>query len=289
METNSNHKRRYINKLRSKYRLSIYNDKSYEEVWHMRLSRLNVISFVSIVSFLGVAGVVTLIAFTPLRELIPGYPDSETRSYIIQNAFRLDSLEKEVRSWTLYNDNLGRILSGQDPIEIEGVSDTIQAERYNAIVLANSVEDSIFRREVEQIEMQSKLLLSANSNRPQVFSNLHFFPPVRGRVIEKLNKQSNKFDIKIGATAGSAIMSSLNGTVMAVYWTAEFSYVMHIQHDFNVITVYKNCEEVLKRTGDFVKAGEAIGIIGVNKERQYLGFEIWNSGTPIDPEQYIVF
>ncbi|MGL4956418.1 MAG: murein hydrolase activator EnvC family protein [Bacteroidales bacterium] len=288
MEANPK-KQHYINKLRSKYRLSIYNDKTYAEVWHMRLSRLNVISAVSIIVFFGVLGVVFLLAFTPLREFIPGYPNSQTRVYIIQNSFRLDSLEQEIRNWTLYNDNLNRILSGKIPIDIEGVNDTILEERYKAIVLNNSMEDSIFRKEIERIEQQNLLLLNAGDRHPSAFANLHFFPPIRGKIIKNFDKQNNRFDITIATTQGTAVKSTLNGTVIATYWTLDMSHVIHIQHELNVITIYKNCGEVLKRTGDFVKAGETIGIVNSDKKRQYLGFEIWNSGTPIDPQQYVVF
>ncbi len=282
-------KSRYIHKLRNKYRLIIYNDKSYAEVWQMRLSRLNVLTFFGIITLVVVAVVVSLIAFTPLREFIPGYPDSRTRHDIVQNALRLDSLEQKVQRWVLYNDNMNRILSGKDPIDIEGASDTTLAKRYRSIVLANSVEDSLFRKQVEEMEQFNLAISSSTDTRPQTFASLHFFPPLRGKVLHKFSPRDGYFGTNIVATPGSAVMSALGGTVVSAYWTIENNYVINIQHELNTITVYKNCGQLLKKPGQHVNAGETIAMMGTGKSVTALVFEIWNNGSPVNPEQYIVF
>lgn len=282
-------KKSRLHKLRSKYRLIIYNDKTYAEVWQMRLSRLNVLTFFGIISLIVVAAVVSLIAFTPLREFIPGYPDSKTRSDIVENAQRLSALEQKVQNWTLYNDNINRILSGKETVDIEGVSDTTLATRYRSIVLAHSMEDSLFRKQVEELE-QFNLAMSGSSNaRPQTFANLHFFPPLRGKVLKKFNPTDGYFGVSVVSSAGSAVMSALGGTVVSAYWTVENDYVINVQHELNTTTVYKNCGQLLKKPGQHVNAGETIAIMGAGKNVTALGFEIWNNGSPVNPEQYIVF
>ncbi|MDR3366085.1 MAG: M23 family metallopeptidase [Prevotellaceae bacterium] len=279
---------RYIRKLRSKYRLIIYNDITYAEVWHMRLSRLNVLTFFSIITLVVVAAVVSLIAFTPLREFIPGYPDSKTRRNIVQNAQRLDSLERKVQRWVLYNDNLNLILSGQEPVDVETASDTSLVQRYRDIIVRHTIDDSLFRRQVEEVEQQNLTMLSSNESSSGV-SSLHFFPPVRGEVVSAFSPQEQQLGVGIAAAPGSAVMAALGGTLVSAGWTIENGYVIAIQHGLNVVTVYKNAKQLLKQPGAHVTAGEIIALANAGKERSTLMFEIWNNGTPVNPEQYIVF
>ncbi|MDR3188649.1 MAG: M23 family metallopeptidase [Prevotellaceae bacterium] len=279
---------RYIHKLRSKYRLIIYNDITFAEVWHMRLSRLNVLTFFSAIVLAVVAAVVSLVAFTPLREFIPGYPDSKTRRNIVQNAQRLSSLEQKVQRWTLYNDNLNRILSGQEPIDIENAGDTSLEQRYQSIITHHSIDDSLFRRQVEEMEQQNLTMLSPPENLSGVGS-LHFFPPVRGKVVAAFSPQEQRFGVSIAAASGSAVMAALEGTIVAAGWTIENGYVITIQHSLNIVTVYKNNKQLLKQVGMYVNAGEIIAVTGAGEDSGALAFEIWNSGTPVNPEQYIVF
>jgi murein DD-endopeptidase MepM/ murein hydrolase activator NlpD len=256
----------------------------------MRLSRLNVMSFFGIIGFIIVTTVVLFIAFTPLRELIPGYPTNQTRNDIVSNALRLDSLEQQVQQWTLYNDNISRILSGQKPLDIEGESDTVLTKRYQAIMARNSVEDSIFRRQVEEIE-QFNLTATNGNERSDNFSSLHFFPPTQGKITETFDPKENQFGIGITSTS-DAVVATLEGTIIAAYWTIDMGYVVQIQHALNVSTVYKNLEKNLKKVGTHVSAGESIGIIGIVKKGKTpkpLIFEVWREGTPINPEQYIIF
>lgn len=279
---------RYIRKLRSKYRLVIYNDITYAEVWHMRLSRLNVLTFFSSIGLAVVTAVASLIAFTPLREFIPGYPDSKTRRNIVQNAQRLDSLEQKVQRWVLYNDNLNLILSGEEPVDIENAGDASLRQRYRTITLKQSIDDSLFRRQVEEVEQQNLTMLSADETSSSV-GNLHPFPPVRGAVAISFNPQEQQFGVSIASAPGSAVMAALDGTLVAAGWTVENGYVITIQHDRNFITVYKNNKQLLKQVGVHVNAGEIIAVTGTDKSSAMPVFEIWSKGTPVNPEHYIVF
>lgn len=277
-----------MRKLRSKYRLTIYNDVTFGEVWHMRLSRLNVFTFFGLITLIGAAAVAALIVFTPLRELIPGYPDSKTRRNIVQNAQRLDALEQKARRWVLHNDNLSRILSGQEPVDVEAATDTAQLTRYNAIMRSYFVEDSLFRLQVEEMEQQN-LTMQSFSGSPSSIDNLRFFPPVRGRVASEFDPQSKQLGVGVEASDGSVVMAALDGVVVSAGWTIENGYVLNLQHELNITTVYKNNKRLLKQVGARVSAGEAIAVIGAGKDSGLLLFEIWSSGAPVNPEQYIVF
>ena len=122
--------KRYLSKLKNKYRFSIYNDQTFEEVWFLRLSRLNVIAFFGGFTFLLIALVTVLIAFTPLREFIPGYPDTNTRRAIVENALKVDSLQDQLDHWQDYLTSLKAIINGENPPVLQSKKDTTAHEEF---------------------------------------------------------------------------------------------------------------------------------------------------------------
>jgi murein DD-endopeptidase MepM/ murein hydrolase activator NlpD len=282
-------KKRYFHKLKSKYRLSIYNDQTFEEVWVMKLSRLNVIAAVGGVAILLITAVTLLIALTPIREFIPGYPDGTTRRYIVQNALKADSLERELQQWKIYLGNLQTILRGESPNNLESLPDT--SVIYQEIDFTRSVEDSLLRLQIESEEMFNLSVVDVKS-RSDKLSRLHFFPPVKGVVTNSFNVQHGHFGVDIVAPPNEVIVAIADGTVTLSSWTLETGYVLQIQHIDNLLSVYKHNSKLLKKAGTPVKAGEAIAIIGNSGELTsgpHLHFELWHNRNPINPEQYIVF
>jgi murein DD-endopeptidase MepM/ murein hydrolase activator NlpD len=282
-------KTKYINKLKDKYRLSIYNDQTYEEVLVLRLSRLNVITVVGSLAILLIAIVTVLIAFTPIREFIPGYPDGNTRRNIVHNALKVDSMEREVQQWRNYLGNLHAILRGENPNNMESIPDT--SVRYKEITFSRSVEDSLLRLQIEEEELYNLSVIDNKKTRDN-FSSLHFFPPVKGVITNPFNVQQNHFGIDIVASPNEVVVAIADGTVILANWTLETGYVIQIQHDNNLVSVYRHNSKLLKRSGTKIKAGEAIAIIGNSGELStgpHLHFELWHNGNPINPEKYIVF
>lgn len=286
----SKQKKTYIHKLKSKYRLSIYNDQTFEEVWFMRLSRLNVISVVGGMALLLIAFVTVLIAFTPIREFIPGYPDGTTRRYIVQNALKVDSLQREVQQWKIYLGNLHTILRGESPNNFESLPDT--SIRYKEIKFTKSIEDSLLRIQIEEEELYNLSVIDMKRRGSEELSSLHFFPPVKGVITNSFNYQQNHFGVDIVAPPNEVVVAITDGTVTLSSWTLETGYVIQIQHVGNLLSVYKHNSKLLKKSGTQVKAGEAIAIIGNSGELTtgpHLHFELWHNGNPINPEKYIVF
>ena len=282
-------KTKYIHKLKSKYRLSIYNDQTFEEVWFMRLSRLNVISVVGGLAILLIILVTTLIAFTPIREFIPGYPDGTTRRYIVQNALKADSLERELQQWKIYLGNLQTILRGESPDNMESLPDT--SVRYREITFTRSIEDSLLRLQIESEELYNLSVIDVKRVSDRI-TKFHFFPPVKGVITNSFNVQKGHLGVDVVAPPNEVIVAIADGTVTFSSWTLETGYVLQIQHEDNLLSVYKHNSKLLKRSGTQVKAGEAIAIIGNSGELTtgpHLHFELWHNGTPVNPEQYIVF
>lgn len=282
-------KKHYIHKLKSKYRLSILNDQTFEEVWVMRLSRLNVIVAFGATAIFLVTAVILLIAFTPMREFIPGYPDGNTRRSIVENALKTDSLERELRQWKIYLGNLHTILRGENPNNMESIPDT--SVRYSEINFARSIEDSLLRMQIETEELYNLSVIDSRSDRDNL-TRLHFFPPVKGVVTNPFNAKSGHLGVDVVAPPNEVIVAVADGTVTLSSWTLETGYVIQIQHAGNLLSVYKHNSKLLKQSGAHVKTGEAIAIIGNSGELTtgpHLHFELWHNGTPLNPEQYIVF
>jgi len=278
-----------FDKIRDKYRMIIYNDHTFEEVGFIRLSRLSLIALLSTSFILIVAGVFALIAYTGIRELIPGYPDGTMRRNIIMNAIRLDSLENEILIRDRYFKNLNALVSGREPDDnLSGVDTSVEVGN---IQFTTSLEDSVLRAQVEDEEQYNLLVVDKESS-PSNLASIHFFAPIKGMVTNSFNAGENHFGTDIVAGPNEVVKACLDGTVTLATWTVETGYVIQIQHDNNLVSIYKHNAELLKKTGSVVKAGDAIAIIGNSGELTtgpHLHFELWHNGTPVDPEQYIVF
>ncbi len=285
-----NDQTRKTGRLKHKYRFSVYNDSSYKQIWHIRLSGFEALILGGSTIIAIIALVTVTIAFTPLRELIPGYPDDKTRRDIVQNALRADSLEMMMYRWELQLDNLNRIISGEDPMPVEHLSDSIVFSK--AVISHRSKEDSLLRLDVERQLQESAADPKKKKDRQIALQGLNFFTPVKGVTTDHFDIKNGHTAIDIAATANTPILSTLDGTVVLAVWTKETGNTIQIQHRNNLISVYKHCAKLLKKQGDSVKAGEVIALVG-NTGRlstgYHLHFELWYAGTPVDPEQYISF
>ncbi len=281
--------RSFGDRLRDKFRLIIYNDKTFEEVWYIRLTRLNMFALTISLFVLIVAGVFSLIAYTSIREMIPGYPDGNLRRTILMNAVRLDSLENEIRMRDQYFQNIRALVSGEEPENPVNLADT--SVEISSVDFSKSLEDSILRMQIETEEQYNLSVLPQLSS-PRDLASIHFFAPVRGLITRSFNSGENHFGTDIGAEPNEVVKATLDGTVTMDGWTVETGYVIYIQHKNNLISVYKHNSVLLKKTGNIVNAGDAIAIIGNSGELTtgpHLHFELWHNGTPIDPQSYIVF
>lgn len=280
-------KKIFFDKLKNRYRLIIYNDSTFQSVWSMKLTRLKVFTFTSLLSALIVILVILLIATTGLREYIPGYPKAEYRQMLVKNALRVDSLENELRKRDQFFRGIQSIMAGETPEDILLPDTSVRVED---IEFQEYNHDTVFQEKLVA-EQLSLSIQNTQKNNIEV-SQIHFFSPVKGVISQSFNRGDNHFGIDLVSSANSMILAVLNGTVIFSGWTLETGYVIYIQHEADLISVYKHNAELLKKTGDNVDAGEAIAIIGNTGELSsgpHLHFELWHKGTALNPEQYIDF
>ncbi|MFZ0471926.1 MAG: M23 family metallopeptidase [Bacteroidales bacterium] len=278
-------------KWRDKFRFAIFNDTTFEEVWRVRLTKSNALLAMTLLVLLIIGINTSLIAFTNLREFIPGYPSVELRRDIIMNALMLDSLERELVIRDKYFNDLNDVISGRQPIESVAMRDSTR--NYGNIVFRKSTEDSIFRTRVEQEEQYNLSIGTTGAERGTSLANIHFFPPVKGVISSNFESRTRHYGTDIVTQPKAVVSSTLDGTVVMTGWTMETGFVMMIQHRNNLVSVYKHNARLLKEMGDRVWAGEAISIVGDSGELYtsgpHLHFELWHNGEALDPSKYIFF
>ena len=276
---------------RDKFRFSVINDTTFEEVWRIRLTKYNAFLLISFLVLFIITATTSLIAFTNLREFIPGYPDVTMRRNILMSAIRLDSLDRELALRDKYFANINAIISGKEPVDLFSIQDT--SGGYKSITFNTSPEESALREKVETEERYNLTLGPIAAESVSSLAGLHFFPPVRGVVSGKYDPRTKHFGTDIVTKPKAQVSAVLDGTVIFTGWTMETGYVIEVQHANNIVSVYKHNASLLKETGDLVRAGELISIVGDSGEMYtsgpHLHIEIWYKGSSLDPEKHIIF
>ncbi len=282
-------RKKLLEKLKNRYRLIIYNDTSFQTVWSTRLTRINVFLIFGLGSILLIFVTAMIIALTPIKELIPGYPTGNVRDLIVKNAMMVDSLEAQIQLRDRYFATFKTLLNGEIPEDhLSDITDSTYKPAQVSMQTYN--HDSIFEKHL--LEEQIGLSVGSDEQNSNSLANLHFFKPMKGMVTQGFNENTDHYAVDVVGLPNERISAVLDGTVIFAGWTVETGYVLYIQHDNNLISVYKHNSELLKKTGDLVKAGEAVALMGNTGELStgpHLHLELWYKGTPLNPEQYIDF
>lgn len=285
---NKSKKSKLKQKLTDKYRLVILNENTFQERFSLKLSRLNVFVFSGVFSIILIILTTFLIAFTSLREYIPGYSSTKLKKQATRLVYETDSLKSRLAILQNFTRAIKPVLTGDIKAEaIDSIKTTItEKEEVNELKLAASKKDSLFRAAVESNT------LFALSDSEQNKAKIVFFAPITGNVTQKFDAIEKHYAVDVVAKKDTPVKAVADGTVIFSEWTAETGYVLMVQHTNKFISVYKHNESLLKEQGDFVKSGEAIATVGSTGEHTtgpHLHFELWNSGYPVNPINYINF
>ena len=269
-----------------KFRLSFVDAESHRMLWTRRFTIPGLI--VSLVSALVILGALffLLIAFSPLKTLIPGYPDRATRLRYETSAERLDSLQMKLVQWDIYAENLRKVLSGEPALTLDSLKTVTSIKDENGDIVWLKERDSLLRA---TIEGEARFAISG-AEKSLPIEAMPFFTPIKGVVSQGFDKSHPYIDVT--APEGSAVMSVLEGTVMFAVWDDDEGYAVAVQHAGDLVSVYRHNQKLLKRPGDKVGAGTPIAILGSSPSLavgDHLHFELWYRGTAVDPERYITF
>ncbi|MDA3909834.1 MAG: M23 family metallopeptidase [Bacteroidales bacterium] len=277
--------KKLIKWLKFRFRIVVMSRQTFEEHRKWNFSRFGFISLLLVGTIIIIAITSSVIAFTNVREFIPGYPDKSTKKAIIENAVRLDSLEQEILIRDQYLTNLKQVLLGEKPFNPElEISSQIPDTTNKHIQLT---EDE----NVNLVEPLSKITQNHEKTSGTTLSSM-MFPPVKGVVTNSFDPARGHYGTDIVTAGDEIVRASLDGTIIIANWTIETGYTIQIQHKENYITVYRHLKKLLHKTGDRITAGESIGVYGNTGEISFgphLHFEIWHNGVAIDPEKHITF
>jgi murein DD-endopeptidase MepM/ murein hydrolase activator NlpD len=275
-------------KLLHKYRLVILNESTFEEKISFKLSRLNV--FITGTLFIVVLiGLTTLlIAFTPLREYIPGYSSTRLKKQATDLTYKTDSLVTALNYTNRYLENIRMVLRGD--IENNEMNRDSLFEQFkidpSTVDLSPIREDSILRAQVALEDKYNLFERNIGSG------SLVLFSPVSGVISQAYDAREKHFAVDIVAEKDVPVKAVANGTVIFSEWTAETGYVIIMEHEDGLLSVYKHNGSLNKSQGDLVKAGEVIASVGNTGELTtgpHLHFELWSNGNPVNPADYIDF
>ncbi|MDO1502178.1 M23 family metallopeptidase [Winogradskyella maritima] len=281
-------KKRIAKKLLHKYRLVILNEDTFEERFTIKLTRLNVFVLTSLTSIFLIVGTIFLIAFTPLREYIPGYSSTALKKKATELNYKTDSLQQEILVNERYYASIRKVLTG-DVSEIELNRDSIANASRNEGDLDDIVpneQDSLLR---EKVSKEDKYNLFASEND---LSSFVLFPPVNGIISEGYSIKDKHYAVDVVLAEETPVKATADGTVIFAEWTLETGFVVILEHANELISVYKHNGAITKSQGDLVKAGEVIALSGNTGELTtgpHLHFELWSKGYPVNPTNFIDF
>jgi murein DD-endopeptidase MepM/ murein hydrolase activator NlpD len=271
------------------FRLAFIDNKTHQHLVTLNFTRTTF--FITVVTILVVlcATIYSIIAFTPIRTFIPGYPDARSKRAAIQNAITIDSLENVIFRWELYSENLRRAVEGEEPLKIDSLIKAQNTSKAESLDMGNIArQDSLLR---EHVKEEEQFGISERGRRDLPIEGLHFFTPLKGIVSQGYDPVIHPY-IDIAAPEGSVVKATLDGTVIFAGWSDDAGHTIQIQHDGDIVSIYKHNEKLLKKTGDKVTAGTPIALVGNTGELttgEHLHFELWHKGQTVDPTLYIKF
>ena len=272
------------------FRLALLDDRTHKQLFTIHFTRTTF--FVMIISTIVMlcALVFSITAFTPVRTFIPGYPDAHAKRAAIQNAMTIDSLQTVIYRWELYSENIKRVVEGKEPLKIDSLIRANQPQKATAEEAASfQRQDSLLREEVKKEEQFD--ISSDRGKRELPIEGVHFFTPLKGVVSQGYDAATHPY-IDITAATGSVVKAVLDGTVVFAGWSEDSGHTIQIQHEGDIISIYKHNEKLSKKAGDKVTAGTAIALVGNSGDLStgaHLHFELWHKGETVDPTLYINF
>ena len=278
----------FFKKLFNDYKVVVSSEDTFEEKFAFKASKINVFVLMLVYSVILISFTISIVFFTQLRELVPGYSSSDLLNRAIYLTQKTDSLERQIELNNKFYKSIEDVLSGKTDEFIERDNITIDSSlnEKNFFSISPNSEDSILRNYVDS---QDKFNLTKNE---LVIENKMFFSPIKGEITQAFNFEENHFAVDIAADIGTPVKSILDGKILFSEWSVDTGHVIIVDHGDNIVSVYKHNSKSLKEQNDFVQAGEVIaysGNQGSLSSGPHLHFELWKNGTPIDPEPLLNF
>lgn len=268
----------------SKRRFIIFNEDTLAETFSWKLTLMNIFVVASLAAILIIFITTFIIAFTPLREYIPGYASTELKRQATALTIKSDSLQRIVDENNQYIKAIQSVLKGDlEYAKLNRDSIKIMEDTSKSVDLSASEKEKELKKQVEKDDKYNVF----EKAQPKVGYVL--FPPVNGKILKKYNLATKNLGVDLVIAKGTSVKTIAPGIVLFADWTPSNGYVLLVRHADDIISVYKNLASTTKIAGNTVKSREVLAIFGDDASKKTLHFELWKNGIPIDPTQYINF
>lgn len=279
-------KKSFWRNIKFKYKLTILNENTLEDIFTLRVSKLNIISVLIVVILLSILISSAVLIFTPLKNYLPGYVTNQLRNQMVDNALLTDSLVSVIDKQNVYINNIQTILRGEVIKDNIKNIDSLSKKTVTDSIMTISQSEKDFREKYEEDERYNII----STTQDKLLQDVVIIKPLSGTIMEKYSSKNNKLGITIVSDEEQPILSVMDGAILYADYTSKNGNTIIISHNQDFISVYKNCGLFLKKEGDIVRAGEPISTIKSNRNMdKALSFEIWHKGKSVDPEKYITF
>ncbi|MCD8186169.1 MAG: M23 family metallopeptidase [Rikenellaceae bacterium] len=278
----------FFRAFRTKVRISARDSHNDREKWYIFLSPLNILTALfSLVVVLFVV-MISIVAFSPALDFVPGYQGNHARNLLIEYNMKLDSLENQLVLWNNCYENLTRIMDGRASQSTPNPElDSASLERVEIPLIP---EDSVLR---SQIEGSGPYALNPQAPTTEHSGFQGLYPPVKGVVRAGFDPRAGQYGTDVAVAENQPVMAILEGVVIYAGWSPTQGGVIHILHPGNMISAYLHNASLTKKTGDRVYSGEVVAFTGSSLENEtdagFTEIQLWINGTPVDPENYMIF
>lgn len=273
-----------------KYRLIIRNENKTDKELGFKVSPFGIIVSLFVSLMLVVGTVYLIFALTPVAEYLPGHVSDKTREQLVGYALAIDSLQEEVYKQEQYINNVKAILEGNIEYPDTAIStDTLYID--NELRIESSAQEQEF---ISEFEEKEKYNLTSYASSIGSLQGINFYQPTQGMIIKSFDPKNGHYGVDIAENPDESVVAIWDGTVIMSDYTANDGYTIMLQHNEELVSVYRNCHRLTKKIGDKVNAGETIAISGAKNEetediKPFLHLELWHSGQALDPNIYIAF
>ncbi|MFM9075302.1 MAG: M23 family metallopeptidase [Bacteroidota bacterium] len=284
-------KKSLYDRLTTRYQLVVRNEDNLEERSVGGLSNARVIGVFAAV-FFGLFFLCLFLAQTLLaRWYDPRHAQLEANKRLLELVVRVDSLVTEVDRKDKFISSIQRILRG-DTASLGNPGELLRGQdkpvvQPNALNLGDAGNE--FRKDYEQTDLS---LSGITGNNYSELQETFFFSPITGFISDRYDAKRGHYGIDIVTKANEPVKCIADGTIIMSSWTQDSGYVIMVQHQANLISVYKHNAELLQKVGSIVNAGEILSIVGNSGEMTsgpHLHFELWYNGNSLNPEEFVTF
>jgi murein DD-endopeptidase MepM/ murein hydrolase activator NlpD len=279
-----------LSRLQQRYRLVIMEDETLEMKVSAKLTLLNVYVSVSILLTFLTASIVAVIALTPLKNYLVGYNQVEMTRSLVEQEQILDSLQRVMQQQQLWSANLSRVLRGE--IDTAQSRPSTEQSNYNGLDISQVPPEDLALRERITRADYFNLRVAEEENQQRDFRDGIFLSPLEGVITSRFQPAEGHFGIDIAGREKSPVKAIRDGRVIDAYWDEETGNVIVLLHEFGLVSLYKHNSALLRKVGNFVRAGDAIAIVGNTGELStgpHLHFEMWHDQIPLNPEDFLTF